>query len=128
MWGLQRCKLATLPSAKVYRIIAGEVRHGVLDQPVAGASVFAIGEPDDGFVARLGFSGTTQVSFDPQSRGGFRRSGVQHPPVPKGNYAVGAQALDGFPVAPPASVCRQRRAIRRDYRDLRAAELQRGVL
>ncbi len=26
------------------------------------------------------------------------RSGVQHPPVPKGNYAVGVEALDGFPV------------------------------
>ena len=89
---------------RVYRIIAGEVRHGVLDQPVSGASVFAIGEHDDRFVAG-GFSGTTQVSFDPVSGGTFFIDaafniidGKYRIPVPRGNYAVGVEAMDGFPV------------------------------
>jgi hypothetical protein len=88
---------------KEYGLIKGELRHGVLNQPIAGGSVFAIDYLTGKFVAS-GFSGTVQVSFDP---------GAGHPPpvdtafnilngnyvipVPKGIYAVGVEAVDGNP-------------------------------
>ena len=60
---------------------------------------------EDRFVAG-GFSGTTQLSFDPVSGGTFFINpafniidGQYRIPVPKGNYAVGVEAMDGFPVA-----------------------------
>ena len=49
---------------KEYGLIKGELRHGVLNQPIAGGSVFAIDFLTDKFVAS-GFSGTTQLSFNP---------------------------------------------------------------
>src|SRR5262245_41945879 len=49
---------------KEYGFIRGELRHGVLDQPIAGGSVFAIDYLTDKFVAS-GFSGTTQTSYNP---------------------------------------------------------------
>src|SRR5262249_30585012 len=49
---------------KEYGLIEGELRHGVLDQPIAGASVFAVDYLTGKFVAS-GFSGTTQTSYNP---------------------------------------------------------------
>src|SRR5262245_16436212 len=49
---------------KEYGFIKGELRHGVLNQPIAGGSVFAIDYLTDKFVAS-GFSGTTQTSYNP---------------------------------------------------------------
>ena len=89
--------------AAVYGLITGEVRHGVLNQPVAGASVHAMDWKGDQVVA-AGFSGTTQVSVAPNGRAfvvspAFNiRDGKYVIPVPKGNYAVGIEATDGSPV------------------------------
>src|SRR5262245_65937956 len=49
---------------KEYGLIKGELRHGVLNQPIAGGSVFAIDYLTDKFVAS-GFSGTIQLSLNP---------------------------------------------------------------
>ena len=59
--------------AEAYGLIAGEMWHGVLDQPIAGASVYAIDRATDTVVAS-GFSGTTQAVV----QSGYRRS-LLHP-------------------------------------------------
>lgn len=94
-----------VPFGSVFGLIAGEVRHGVLNQPVAGASVHAISWTANRFVS-AGFSGTTQVSVNPATGGLFLvspafniRDGKYVIPVPKGSYAVGVEAMDGNPVA-----------------------------
>jgi hypothetical protein len=86
-----------------YGLIKGELRHGVLNQPIAGGSVFANGFLSDKFVAS-GFSGTTQVSLDPDTGQRFLidpafniLNGNYVIPVPKGIYAVGVEAVDGNP-------------------------------
>jgi hypothetical protein len=88
---------------KEYGLIEGELRHGVLDQPIAGGSVFAIDYLTGKFVAS-GFSGTGQVSFKPGAGQGplvdpaFNiLNGKYVIPVPKGIYAVGVEAVDGNP-------------------------------
>jgi Matrixin len=92
-----------------YSLLKGELRHGVLNQPIAGGNVFAVKYLTDDVVASS-FSGTTQVSYNPVT-GGF---GIVSPafnildgkyviPVPTGLYAVGAQPVDGTPV-PAGSV------------------------
>lgn len=94
---------------KVYGLITGEVRHGMLNQPIAGASVLASGRLDS--VAQVGgFSGTTQLSFNPATGGLFLINpafnildGKYTIPVPKGNYAVSVEPVDGQPV-PAASI------------------------
>jgi hypothetical protein len=98
---------------KEYGLIKGELRHGVLNQPIAGGSVFAIDYLTDKFVAS-GFSGTIQLSIDPNT--GSRiiindpafhiLNGKYVIPVPRGIYAVGVEAVDGNPdiapgIAPP---------------------------
>jgi hypothetical protein len=90
---------------KEYGLIEGELRHGVLNQPIAGGSVFAIDFLTDKFVAS-GFSGTTQLSYNPVT--GSRilindpafhiLNGKYVIPVPKGIYAVGVEAADGNPL------------------------------
>jgi len=91
---------------KEYGLIKGELRHGVLNQPIAGGSLFAVDFISDKFVAS-GFSGTTQFSFNPATGG---LSLINDPafhilngnyviPVPKGLYAVGVQPVDGAPTA-----------------------------
>jgi hypothetical protein len=89
---------------KEYGLIKGELRHGVLNQPIAGGSVFAIDFLTDKFVAS-GFSGTIQLSIDPNT--GSRiiindpafhiLNGKYVIPVPRGIYAVGVEAVDGNP-------------------------------
>ncbi len=91
--------------SKVYGLIKGSVQHGALNQPVAGASAFAVNWDTGRFVAS-GFSGTVQVSYNPVTGGLFVidpsfniRDGNYVIPVPKGTYAVGVEAMDGNPVA-----------------------------
>lgn len=92
--------------SKVYGLIKGEIAHGTLGGPVAGASVFAIEQKGDRVVAS-GYSGTTNLSFNPANGGLFFLptpadgivDGAYVIPVPKGNYAVGVEAVDGTPAA-----------------------------
>ena len=49
---------------KVFGLIKGELRHGELDQPLAGGNVFTINDKTD-TAGTSAFSGTTQLSFDP---------------------------------------------------------------
>jgi hypothetical protein len=102
--GLAAIQTGDKPFASVYGLISGEVRHGVLNQPIAGASVAASAWDDGAFVS-AGFSGTTQVSVSPT--GGLFLVDVPFNildgrytiPVPKGSYAVGVEAMDTNPVA-----------------------------
>jgi hypothetical protein len=88
----------------VYGLITGEVRHGALDQPMAGGHLFAI-DRNTGVVAASSFSGTTQMSFDPATGALSLLPNVSQAilggryvmPVPRGNYYVGIEAVDGFP-------------------------------
>jgi hypothetical protein len=89
---------------RVFGVITGEVRHGVLDQPVAGASVFSV-DRETGAAVSSAFSGTAQVSFNPQTGQIFVTGpafniidGRYEMPVPAGHYAVGIEAVDGLPV------------------------------
>lgn len=90
---------------KEYGLIKGELRHGVLNQPIAGGSVFAIDYLTDKFVAS-GFSGTTQLSYNPVTDS---RVMINDPafhilngkyviPVLRGIYAVGVEPVDGNPL------------------------------
>jgi hypothetical protein len=90
--------------SRVFGVITGELRHGVLDQPVAGASVFSV-DRETGAAVSSAFSGTAQVSFDPQTGQTFVNGpafniidGRYEMPVPAGRYAVGIEPLDGLPV------------------------------
>ncbi len=90
---------------KLFGIISGQIRHGVLDQPLAGASVYAIEQRGDRLIAS-GYSGTVDLSFNPSNGGLFFLppelgliNGRYSIPVPKGNYAVGIEAVDGTPAA-----------------------------
>jgi Matrixin len=91
---------------KAYGLVTGEIRHGVLNQPIAGASVFAVGKKENEVVGS-GFSGTTQLSFDPATGGLFILpnpadgvlDGKYTIPVPAGSYGVGIEAVDGSPAA-----------------------------
>lgn len=89
-----------------FGLITGELRHGVLNQPMAGGSVSAV-DRDSGVLVATAFSGTTQLSFNPANGGLFFIPNVAQAilngnyviPVPQGNYKVGVEALDGQPVA-----------------------------
>lgn len=88
---------------KAYGLITGELRHGVLNQPIAGGSLFAVDWNTNAVVAS-GFSGTTRFSRSP-SGGLFIINpafniidGKYVIPVPKGTYAVGVEPVDGQPV------------------------------
>lgn len=91
----------------VYGLIKGTVTHGVQNQPVAGASVAAYDRDTGEFVAS-GFSGTVVLSVNPFT-GGLFLANQAHDipngnfviPVPKGNYDVYVEALDGNPVPAP---------------------------
>src|SRR5262249_5413682 len=92
--------------ASQYGLITGELRHGVLGQPIAGGSLSAY-DWKTGALVVSGFSGTTNLSFNPANGGLFFVPTVADAipnwnyviPVPKGNYAVGVEAVDGSPVA-----------------------------
>ncbi|HEU0185068.1 MAG TPA: hypothetical protein VFS27_07115 [Blastocatellia bacterium] len=88
-----------------YGLIEGELRHGLLNQPIAGGSVFAIDYLTGKFVAS-GFSGNVQTNYNPTT--GDTRILINNPafhilngkyviPVPRGIYAVGVEPVDGSP-------------------------------
>lgn len=95
-----------VPFGLAYGLITGELRHGVLNQPVAGGYLHAINR-DTGEETVGAFSGTTNLSFNPANGGLFFVPSVAQAipngnyviPVPKGNYNVRAEAVDGSPVA-----------------------------
>lgn len=94
-----------IPFRFVYGLIQGEVRHGIFDEPVAGASVSATNLLT-GEAYTTGFSGTTRLSLDPISGFLFLVSpayaivnGNYTLPVPLGLWNVGVEANDGSPVA-----------------------------
>ena len=104
--GLPALQAGDVAFASVFGLVSGEIRHGVLNQPVAGAHVFS----QDWVSAAVGvgaFSGTTQLSFDPATGGLFVVNDVAFSildgryvlPVPKGSYAIGVEATDGEPAA-----------------------------
>ncbi len=94
--------------SKVFGLIRGELRHGVLNQPIAGGSLFAVDRNTNSNTVSA-FSGTTNLSFNPVNGGLFFipvasigqavLNGNYVIPVPKGNYDVGVEAVDGSPVA-----------------------------
>ena len=93
-----------VPFKAVYGLITGTVTHGVLNQPLAGASVSAT-DLVTGSEFTSGFSGTTQVSFDPATGNIFVVSpdhdildGKYVLPVKLGVWKVGVEAVDGEPV------------------------------
>jgi hypothetical protein len=96
---------------KEFGLIKGELRHGILNQPIAGGNVFAVDLLSDKRIAGA-FSGTTQVSFNPATGGLSLQlnnpafhipNGNYVIPVPRGLYAVGVEAVDGNPV-PAANI------------------------
>ncbi|HKX26116.1 MAG TPA: matrixin family metalloprotease [Blastocatellia bacterium] len=94
-----------LPFNLKYGLIRGSVRHGVLNQPVLGANVFAINELTQQRVVST-FSGQARILYDPFTGGLFLTGdpatdlvdGNYVLPVPLGNYSVGVEATDGSPV------------------------------
>jgi len=89
---------------KVFGLIKGELRHGVLNQPIAGGSL-SVTDFLSGKLIASGFSGTTQVSFNPVTGGLFLVNpafnildGKYVVPVQTGLYAVGVEPVDGLPV------------------------------
>ena len=94
--------------ASAFGLITGELRHGVLNQPVAGGSLYAV-DRDTGENTVSGFSGTANLSFNPANGGLFFippanisqavLNGNYVIPVPPGNYSVGVEAVDGSPNA-----------------------------
>jgi hypothetical protein len=96
-----------IPFNLVYGTIKGSVSHGVLNQPVAGASVSATNALT-GELFATAFSGTSQLSFDPNTGGIFLVSpaydildGNYTIPVKLGLYNLSIAPVDGAPV--PAS-------------------------
>ena len=91
--------------SRAFGLVKGAVQHGPLDQPLAGASVFAVGRDTNEIVASA-FSGVTQVSVDPVNGVVFVLpdpaqgvlAGDYVLPLPAGNYDVGIEAVDGSPV------------------------------
>jgi hypothetical protein len=94
-----------IPFNLVYGTIKGSVTHGVLNEPVAGASVSATNALT-GEVFASAFSGTSQLSYDPNTGGLFLvdpsyniLNGNYTIPVKLGLYNLGIEAVDGFPVS-----------------------------
>jgi hypothetical protein len=87
-----------------FGLITGNLQHGVLNQPIAGGSAFAVDLLFKDVVAS-GFSGTTQVSVAPNGQlfvidPAFNIiNGKYTIPVPLGLYAVGIEPVDGQPAA-----------------------------
>ena len=91
--------------SSVFGLITGELRHGVLNQPVAGGSLFAVNR-DTGEETVSAYSGTTNLLFNPTNGGLFVPpvaqaivNGNYTIPVLPGNYSVGVEPIDGSPVA-----------------------------
>jgi hypothetical protein len=92
--------------SSAYGVITGELRHGVLNQPIAGGMVRAIDRVTNVSMVSA-YSGTTNLSFNPVNGGLFFvptvaaaiPNGNYTIPVPAGSYNVGIEAVDGSPVA-----------------------------
>lgn len=98
-----------IPFNLVYGLIKGSVTHGVLNQPVAGASVAATNALT-GELFATAFSGTSQLSFDPSTGNIFLVSpsynildGNFTIPVKLGLYNLSIAPVDGSPV-PSSSI------------------------
>lgn len=97
-----------VPFSSAYGLITGELRHGVLNQPIAGGQLIAINRATN-TVATTAFSGTVNLSFNPANGGLFFvptvadaiPNGNYTIPVPAGNYSVAVEATDGSPVPAP---------------------------
>jgi hypothetical protein len=95
-----------VPFASQYGLITGELRHGVLNQPIAGGQLYAIDRQTNAVVAGA-FSGSANLSFNPANGGLFFvptvadaiSNGNYVIPVRQGNYSVNVEAVDGSPVA-----------------------------
>jgi hypothetical protein len=104
--GLAALQAGDVAFDDVYGLITGEVFHGTLNGPIAGASVRAVAKQGDRVTAS-GFSGTVNLSFNPTTEQVFAlptaAQGVVNGnyviPVPQGSYAVGVEAVDGNPVS-----------------------------
>ncbi len=89
-----------------YGLITGELRHGVLNQPIAGGVLHTIDRKTN-TQSVSAYSGTTNLSFNPANGGLFFVPTVADAipngnyviPVPKGQYYVGVEAADGSPTA-----------------------------
>jgi hypothetical protein len=97
------------PFGLVYGLIKGSATHGVLNEPIAGASVSATNVLN-GELFATAFSGTSQVSYDPATGSIFLVdpayniiNGDYTLPVKLGLYAIGIEPVDGTPV-PAGSV------------------------
>lgn len=95
-----------IPFTSRYGLITGELRHGVLNQPIAGGSLLATDRNTKRAMVSA-FSGTTNLSFNPATGGLFFVPNVAQAilngnyviPVPQGNYNVSAEPVDGSPAA-----------------------------
>ena len=104
--GLAALQAGDVAFANIYGLIQGDIRHGVLNQPIAGASVAAYDWNTRALVA-AGFSGTVRLPFNPStgalpaptSAADNILDGKYTIPAPKGSYAVGIEAVDGAPVS-----------------------------
>ena len=93
-----------VPFTSAFGLLTGELRHGTLNQPIAGGYVQAINR-DTGEESVGAYSGTTNLSFNPQTNGlsVVNDVAVTIPngnyviPVPRGNYNVRIEAIDGDP-------------------------------
>jgi hypothetical protein len=97
------------PFGLVYGLIKGSATHGVLGQPIAGASLSATNVLN-GELFATAFSGTSQLSYDPATGGIFLLdpayniiNGDYTLPVKLGLYSIGIEPVDGTPV-PAGSV------------------------
>ena len=94
-----------VPFNSAFGLITGELRHGVLNQPIAGGYLHAINR-DTGEETVGAYSGTAFVLFNPATNGTGPLSDVAAAipngnyviPVPQGNYNVRAEAIDGSPI------------------------------
>ena len=94
-----------VPFTSAFGLITGELRHGVLNRPIAGGYVQAINR-DTGEESVGAYSGTTNLSFNPETNGisVVNNVAVTIPngnyviPVPRGNYDVRVEAIDGSPI------------------------------
>ncbi len=93
-----------IPFSLVYGLIKGSVTHGVLHQPVAGASISATNALT-GELFATAFSGTSQLSYDPVTGSTFYVSpsynilnGDFTLPVKLGLYNLGIAPVDGAPL------------------------------
>lgn len=98
-------RLGDIPFNLLFGTIKGELRHGVLNQPIAGGNVYAVKWLTEQTVVS-GFSGTTRLSYNPATGGLAVVNDVAFSipngnyviPVPIGIYSVGIQAIDGTPI------------------------------